>query len=86
MPDEELIEHIKTVQTQYMDQLMSLPNVIGVSIGQREPDEHQTRDYVIVVLVDRLRDNENVPLEERIPDELDGVPIIVRQVGTFEAL
>ena len=86
MSDEQLIEHIKAVQTQYTDQLMSLPNVIGVSIGQREPDEDRTGDYVIVVLVDRLLDGANVPVEDQIPDELDGVPIIVRQIGTFEAL
>ena len=86
MPDEAAIENIKAIQTRHTDQLMSLPNVIGISIGQREPEEDQDGDYVIVVLVDRLRDNENVPMEERIPNELDGVPVLVRQVGTFEAL
>jgi hypothetical protein len=86
MTDEQMIEHIKAVQTQYTDQLMSLPNVIGVSIGQREPDEDRAGDYVIVVLVDRLVDHENVAVKDQIPRELDGVPIIVRQIGTFEAL
>ena len=86
LTDEERIEYIKSVQTQYTDQLMSIPNVIGISIGQREPDDELDNEYVIVVLVDKLVDQENIPAEERVPEELDGVPIIIRQIGTFEAL
>jgi hypothetical protein len=86
MSDEQVIERIKSVQTHYSQQLMQLPHVIGVSIGQREPDEEQSGDYVLVVLVDQMVDEESLAPADRIPDELDGVPVIVRQIGTFEAL
>ncbi len=97
MSDEELIEHIKTVQLQYTDQLMALPNVIGISIGLRDPETDLVADesdqkspkpeneYAIIVMVDKVVEPDHVPVEERIPEELDGVPIIVRQVGTLSA-
>jgi hypothetical protein len=86
MTDEPMIDRIKDVQARYSRQLMEMPHVIGVSIGQREPDEDQTGDYVLVVLVDQMVDEDDLTPSERIPDELDGVPVIVRQIGTFEAL
>jgi hypothetical protein len=53
---------------------MSKPNVIGVGVGKTGDD------YVLVVLVKKIV---SLPLrpEERIPVEIEGIKVEIRQVG-----
>jgi hypothetical protein len=68
----------KAAQAKYEGQLLTKENVVGVSIGQ---DEHG--EIAIVVLVDN---DAPQSVSDQIPHELDGVPVVVRQVGKLEAL
>ena len=67
---------IELVMKQFEDHLMRLPNVNGIAIGE------DAGEQVIIVFVTRKLPLSDLRLEERIPDELDGYRIDVREIGT----
>ena len=81
-------DYVAEVQSRYTEYLLHKPHVVGVSIGLLDVDGDGTADYVyycIVVLVSvKLPAGELAP-DERIPDELDGVPVKVQEVGEISA-
>ena len=79
------IAHIKSVQEKYTERLMAKPHVLGVSLGQDETDDYGVGKLVIVVLVDRKVPDHQLALVDRIPSSLEGIPVIVREIGTIEA-
>lgn len=75
--------HIEAVQTRYERMLMSLPHVVGVSIGMAQKDGEYTEDLALIVMVD-----EKIPLAQlaesaMVPQMIDGVRIDVQQTGPF---
>jgi hypothetical protein len=80
--DEQIsIEAIRAVKQTYESQLMRLANVVGVGIGFRTCQGVRTDDPALVVLVSRKLPPELLSPQERIPAELDGVPVDVQEVG-----
>ncbi len=82
---EDMTERAKAVQARYNDELMAKAHVQGTAIGLAKKDGQYTGRIAIVVMVD-----EKVPLsqlapEDVIPQELDGVPIDVQELGPFTA-
>ena len=60
---------------------MAMANVVGVGIGFRTYQGMRTQDPALVVMVSRKIAPELLSPEERIPAELDGVPVDVQEVG-----
>jgi hypothetical protein len=79
------IEAIRLVKQAYEHQLMAMANVVGVGIGYRTLQGVRTDDPALVVMVSRKLPPEMLPPEERIPTELDGVPVDVQEVGKIYA-
>ena len=80
--DEQIsIEAIRAVKQTYESQLMRMANVVGVGIGFRTCQGVRTGDPALVVLVSRKLPPELLSPQERIPAELDGVPVDVQEVG-----
>lgn len=82
-------EYVVEVQSRYTDYLMHKPNVVGVSIGLADTDSDGDLDvvyYCIVVLVSTKVDEDDLSPEELIPNELDGVPVRVQEIGQINAL
>lgn len=75
------IEAIRLVKQTYESQLMAMANVVGVGIGFRTCQGVRTDDPALVVLVSRKLPPELLSPQERIPAELDGVPVDVQEVG-----
>ena len=72
----------KTLQAlieQHTPSLMALPNVVGVGRGEEQGRE------VVVVLVSRKLPLEALQPHERVPRNLERVPVRVREVGAVEA-
>jgi hypothetical protein len=74
-----------TVQARYGDRLLQLPHVVGVGIGFMKIGDQVTSQIALVVMVDQKIEEENLQPEQRIPSQLDGVPIMIQEVGTFTA-
>lgn len=76
--DDEIRARITQVQARYADQLMAMAHVVGLGVGvlQKGP---QAGKPGLVVLVSQIADNDD------IPDELDGIPLEIREAGEFTA-
>jgi len=70
---------IETVQQQQQDQLMRLPNVVGVGIGEKGGKK------VIKVLVTHKVPASSLKPEEVIPKRVGGYEIDVEEVGSVTA-
>lgn len=70
---------IKAVKEQYEEQLMRLPNVTGVGIGQKGGKE------VIRVYVTHKVPESSLRPEEIIPKSVEGYEVDVEDIGTVTA-
>jgi len=64
--------------------LRAIPGVIHVSVGLKETNGRVTDQLCVRVYVREKRDRAELPDDEIIPREIDGVPTDVNTVGTFE--
>jgi hypothetical protein len=76
---------LNAVQMQYLDDLMSKPNVVGVGIGFARVADEATETPAIVVMVTQKLPKEALTEEELLPTELDGVRVDVQETGAFGA-
>ena len=67
---------IKSVKVKYEEQLMRLPNVMGVSISKKG-----TKD-VIKLFVKRKIPESSLRPEDIIPETLEGFEVDVEEIGT----
>lgn len=65
--------------------LLGLPNVVGVGVGLRMRRGQTTGEVALVVMVNRKVPDAELAQEERIPKELDGIPVDVLEVGDLRA-
>jgi len=70
---------IKAVKEEYEEQLMRIPNVTGVGIGEKGGKE------VIKVFVTHKVPESSLRPEEIIPETLDGFEVDVEDIGTDTA-
>ena len=68
---------IKRVMDDHVDELMSIPGVVGVAIGELEDGRP-----CIQILVVRAGDK----LNKQIPNKLDGFPVEIQVTGTIRGL
>ena len=78
------IDKVKQVQQRYTDVLMEKKYVIGVGIGLWD-EQNQVYGYCLVVMVSVMIPESDLDDDNRIPDELDGVPVKVKALGIFRA-
>ncbi|MGD9100523.1 MAG: hypothetical protein PVF45_08580 [Anaerolineae bacterium] len=79
------IEKIKTVKKIHEQSLLSKPNVVGVGVGLRQRGGQFTDEVCIVVSVRKKVPKEQLAPEERIPAQVDGVPVDVQATGEIRA-
>ena len=70
---------INAVRMKYEEQLMSLPNVTGVGIGEKEGKE------VIKVFVKQKVPEAELRPEEIVPHDLEGFEVDVEEIGEVTA-
>ena len=70
---------IKEVKKRHAGELMALPNVTAVGVGEREGTP------VIKVFVVRKLPLETLAEVERVPREVEGVPCDVEEMGVVSA-
>lgn len=78
---DEQMERATEAQARYTDMLMRMENVTGVAVGLITKDNSYTDQIGLVVLVEKKVPSEQLAPQDRIPDELDGVPVDVQEVG-----
>lgn len=81
-----MMERITEIQARHSDDLLRKPHVVGVGIGMRCRRGKFTDEMCLVVMVDEKLKPEDLNDDERIPGEIEGVPVDVQETGVFNAL
>ena len=84
--DQAAIDRITRAQEAHSAALMQLPNVVGTALGVKTVGDKPTEDLALVVLVRRKVPLDQLKPQERIPAEIDGVPVDVQEVGDVVSL
>jgi hypothetical protein len=66
------------------EELLAIPGVVHVSVGLKQKGGKITDQLCIRVYVKEKKDEENIPPDERIPPEINGVPTDVNIIRQFE--
>ncbi|RME35541.1 MAG: hypothetical protein D6793_07130 [Thermoflexia bacterium] len=75
------LDRVRAVKTAYERELMRKPNVVGVGIGFRQRSGELTDELAIIVSVTHKVPMEDLAPEDRIPSEIEGVPVDVQVIG-----
>ena len=67
---------IEQVQAKYEDRWMSIPGVVGIAIGGTTE-----KPLIKVLVVKKTR-----ALEQEIPQEAEGYPVVIEETGEIRAL
>ena len=75
------IEKAQTVKDAYQDMLMAKANVIGVGVGLIHCNGKRTNQVGLIVMVNHKVSNDALTPNDRIPEEIEGVKVDVKEVG-----
>lgn len=84
-PNNDTMERITRIQSQYTEALMHKANVIGVGVGLKKQHGAFTQQPALVVLVTHKVPKDQLSPEDFIPREIEGVPIDVQEAGFLTA-
>lgn len=73
------------VKQQHEPALLAKANVLGVGVGLRQRAGASEAEVAVVVLVRRKVPVAQLAPEDRIPREIEGVPVDVQEVGDVRA-
>lgn len=80
------LDWVRKVKAKYEALLLSKKHVVGVGIGFKEKDGQTTDQMALVVSVSKKIPVSEIGIADRIPTELEGVPLDVKEVGEIRAL
>ena len=86
MASDEQLSRVRAVKSAHEAELMRKPHVVGVGIGRRPREGTKVGEPVIVVSVRASSPGVKASASDAIPQELDGVPVEIRVVGSLKAL
>jgi hypothetical protein len=79
------MSQISDLQARYADELMKMPHVIGVAVGQVQQNGQPTGEISLIVLVDQKVPLTELAANEIVPPELEGIRVDVQEIGTVQA-
>jgi hypothetical protein len=78
-------EKAQAVKRAHQGELMSKPNVVGVGVGLLKRGGVRSKTVGLVVMVRQKVPPSQLAPDERVPREIDGVPVDVQTVGEIRA-
>jgi hypothetical protein len=79
------VERAKAVKEAHEADLMAKANVVGVGVGFIHRGGQRTDEIGLVVMVRQKRPWDQLTRTDRIPREIEGVPVDVQVTGEFWA-
>src|SRR5947208_3462885 len=76
---------VVAAQAEHEQQLLELPNVVGVAVSHKQAAGRDTGKPCVAVLVDLKLDKELLSRNELIPAKVGSVPTDVIEVGVLQA-
>lgn len=80
------LDWVRKVKAKYEALLLSKKNVVGIGIGFKEKDGQATDQIALIVSVSKKLPADELDAADKIPAELEGVPVDVKEVGEIRAL
>jgi hypothetical protein len=80
------IEKAQSVKRAHQEVLMSKANVVGVGVGLCHKEGKRTDRVGLIVMVRRKVPKAILAVQDMIPEEIEGVPVDVREVGKVEVV
>jgi hypothetical protein len=80
------MEKAQAVKDAHESDLMSKANVVGVGVGYRQRGGKQTDQVGLIVMVEKKLPKSQLSAEDLVPQEIEGVPVDVQEVGQVRAL
>lgn len=78
-------EIARQIKEKFESELLGMPNVVGVGIGLRQVGGEFTDEIALIVMVKKKIDVAELPSEDVLPDQLEGLRIDVQEVGDVQA-
>lgn len=75
------LARVRAVKAAYEKELLRKANVVGVGIGFRQQAGKLTGELAIIVSVTHKVPPEDLDPQDRIPSEIEGVPVDVQAIG-----
>ena len=75
------LKRIRAIKARYEDQLMARPGVMSVGVGLRQQDGEQTSEVCIVVMVRDKQTIDNLPPDQALPEQIEGVSVDIQESG-----
>jgi hypothetical protein len=69
------------LKEQIEQELLKKANVVGVGVGLRQKEGRLTGEVALIVMVQKKVSNSQLAPEDRIPAEINNVPVDVLEVG-----
>jgi hypothetical protein len=79
--NDDLLNRARAVKARYEDHLLSQPGVLSVGVGLRQRGGKLTDDVCIVVMVRDKSSIDNLPPDQVLPEQIEGVPVDVQESG-----
>jgi hypothetical protein len=73
------------LKAQYGQDLLKKANVVGVGVGLRQKDGESTDEVALIVMVRKKVPLVELAPEDRIPSEINDIPVDVLEVGLLLA-
>ncbi|MFX0209282.1 MAG: hypothetical protein ACFFDT_25085 [Candidatus Hodarchaeota archaeon] len=80
------LAEVRRVKEKYLEELMSLKNVISVGIGRKRVQGRETEELAIIVSVTQKLPLALIKKSDLIPRVLNGVKVDVIEVGNIHTL
>lgn len=77
---------VSDVRARHEEELLQYPNVVGVATGVKSTGGRPTGKACLVVYVEKKVAEDDLERDQRLPPELEGVPVDVVEVGRIEPL
>jgi hypothetical protein len=84
--NEKAIQRAMEVKARHEASLLAKANVVGVGVGFREQGGTLTDEVALVVNVTRKLPVTQLSPQDVIPDNIEGIPVDVRETGIIWAL
>ena len=84
--NERAIQRAIEVKARYEASLLKKANVVGVGVGFKEQGGKLTDEIALVVNVTRKLPATQLSPQDVIPDNIEGIPVDVRETGAMRAL
>jgi hypothetical protein len=78
-------EKARAVKEAYQSDLLSKANVVGVGVGFQRKGGQQTKDIGLVVMVSKKLPEATLAQRDILPQQIEGIPIDVQEVGEIKA-